>query len=371
MTMKYSRGENFHINTDSAQGEKSLEALKRLVLKKRGDEYHSREGYRGSELPDFEKAKEFLRVIENVYSVPEVSFHDLSSIFVCIPIYDEDESTIQRLFSAWDASRISEGVTGEVIFFVNNRTDSPTHAKERNKQIVALLQNLSQNSDNTALQYHVIDASSPTKELPPDMAIGMIRNCSVAPVIRHILETKRNAVILSSDADTFPTHNVLSELYSAFQKKGSFYGIVPLRFEYDTAFSQEEVKEIERILLCMDIHATLFSFLTRGELQYEPIHGGSHTFYSCDRFLSVGGYRNSLATGEDTQLSQDFEKTFSDQSTLLHNALMINTIRYSHRLEGDGTMFAIMRDRKWRVHFHAHNLMYRAYLENWYQNNRG
>jgi len=371
MTVKYTRGENLNLHFDSAKNEELLDVLRGIVVeRKKLYRPVNIEKYRDAILPDIKKARVFLETIEKVHAVPELPFRDSSSVFICISIYDEDRDTIHRLFHAWDASSLPEGITGEVIFLVNNTEASSVAVKERNEQILRLLKNLSHDSTNMALQHHIVDASTKTHELPTDTPIGTIRNCSIAPVVSYVMNKKRNALILSSDADTFPAINLISELHSTFKKKGSLSGVVPLRFEYDDALSSEEIKEIEKILLCMDIHTTLFSFLTSGKLRYAPTHGGANTFYSCDRFLAVGGYRNSLATGEDTQLSQDIEMKFPNSSTVLQNTTMANTIRYSHRLEGDGAMFATMRNREWMVHFHARNLMYRAYLENWYYSNR-
>jgi hypothetical protein len=194
------------------------------------------------------------------------------------------------------------------------------------------------------IKFHFVDKFSENNRLVDGSNIGDIRNILSATVIKFLVRNQQNGILLSTDADTFPIESCAQELERKFLEAGSIYGSVDKKNQFDESIPEEERGKIKQLFLLSDIHTILLEYFSSGHLTLPESMGagGAGFFSTVDQFIKVGGY-SSMEFGEDTDL---LNKLYAKQPNNFKPVLtpqLINTIRFSDRLDGDGALLLELR----------------------------
>lgn len=306
----------------------------------------------------------FLERISSVAPVPELPFSSDSTVFVFVPVYREFEN-IERLYKSWCCQKLPEGLGAEVVFFVNNTQDAPSDVKADNQKTYDyLISEISKVDKDRKVGLHVVDRFSGDNALPDGTTIGDIRNVAVSPFVKRATATGKNFVVLSADADSFPSENVAESLQRLMNGKTNIYGVIDRELEYTGDMLPEEQKIIEKLFLIQASEAVLLDYLSYGKWTSPVTTPGSGTFFTIGDFITVGGYESSLATGEDLDLGHKLSMV-ADDFVALGECTLVNLQRYSDRVDGDGNLFQGVKDKGYKVSSHAQLTVAHAKLRKW------
>jgi hypothetical protein len=301
-------------------------------------------------------AEEFVSKTKELVRLPHIELNPKSSVFVCIPVYREFANS-DRLYMSWWAQNMPPELHGDIIFLVNNRQNDSPEVREDNDKTYRDLQKSAQSMPHPQLGFHVIDTYSDSSALPEDTTIGSIRNLSVLPVIEHALETGKNGLIFSTDADSFPYPNVIANLGKVFRNEPSMYGVVERVIEFTDDFTPEDKKAMQKLEVVASCSEMLLDYLTFGKWEFPVTTGGANTFYTIDSFVNIGGYNPLLTTGEDIDLANRLRVHDREKFEVLVTTYITNLTRISDRVEGDGRLLQELKSEGWRVPFNAQTLL--------------
>jgi hypothetical protein len=306
----------------------------------------------------------FLSRMESVAPMPVLPFSPASSVFACVPLYDE-LGNAKRLFDSWYSQILPEGLHGEVVFLINNRETADEGIHENNRKTFELLKRLSEDNTRSDLGIHVVDKFSAGNALTHGTAFGDIRNLALVPVIRHALITGMNGIVLSSDADHFPSAHMMASLHQVYKKMRSVYGSVESEIEFSSEFSPRERKLLDDIILTNLVGIIMTEYLSNGEWNYPDIMGGANTFYSIDVFLNVGGYTEDPDMPEDVDMARRLRHRYPRAFAHIDSASLRGIMRTSDRLVGDGSELQKIIDGGYRASFSANTILLHQGLRRW------
>lgn len=287
-----------------------------------------------------ENAMRFLEEVEQKRPIPEINIDENASLFVCIPAYRE-LANAERLFNAWNTQQLKPGQSIEIVICVNQKTDNEQDHIE-NQKFYDSLRDLIDANKNDRVHFSIINSFDPDSRFDNDSNIGDVRNFLCATVVKALLKNKNNAIIMSSDADTFPLENCAAEVINIGQNYG--YGSIEKKTEYDGAMTEEEKRAIKINYLLSEVHSILLEYFTYGDLLPDETAGtgGAGFYFSVDKFVGVGGYE-SVEFGEDTDLYYKLLDKYSNDFYPVEEPVLINTIRQSDRLDGDGALITRLK----------------------------
>ena len=202
-----------------------------------------------------------------------------------------------------------------------------------------------------------------------EINIGDIRNILASSVIKSVLRNPRNGVIISSDADTFPTNECALKLHDHFKQFGSVYGPIDKKIEFDSSIPEDEQEKISQLFLLNDIHTILLDYFTSGRLGLSESMGagGAGFFSTIDRFVEVSGY-SSMEFSEDTDLVNKLYAQKPDDFKPITTQELTNTIRFSNRLGGDGDLLSKLRKSDYPSDHSLNKTKAHALFRRWFSN---
>ena len=295
-----------------------------------------------------ENAMRFLEEVEQKRPIPEISIDEKSSLFVCIPAYRESANA-ERLFNAWNTQQLEPGQSIEIVICINQKTDNEQDYIE-NQKFYNSLRDLIDENKNDCVHFSIINSFDPDSRFDNDSNIGDVRNFLCATAIKALLKKQKNAIIMSSDADTFPLGNCAAEVINIGQNFG--YGSIDKKTEYDGVMTEEEKRAIKINDLLTEVHSILLEYFTYGELLPDETAGtgGAGFYFSVDKFVGVGGY-GSIEFGEDTDLYYKLLVKYYNDFYPVEEPVLINTVRQSDRLDGDGALITRLKQERFPAEY--------------------
>ncbi len=185
-----------------------------------------------------------------------------------------------------------------VVVVVNNRAEAPALLREENRATLAWLAT----SSHSELQLATIDASSAGLALPVGEGVGLARKIGFDAALAR-LDTRKQPLLISLDADTLVDANYLSAIFHHFDGHRTGGAVIPFRHQNGESPEQEAA--------IRDYELYLRSYRFGLELAASPYAWhtiGSAFACTAAAYVAAGGMNRRLA-GEDFYFLQQLQKT--------------------------------------------------------------
>lgn len=276
---------------------------------------------------------------------------------VLVPLYAESTSRVRALIEAYAAQCVPLG-SFELVFIVNNPPAQEAHdlarVIEQNQKCLRILKR------KYSIPVHVIDASSPGREIP-EGNVGKARNIGLHLVAARYLAQSREGIILHTDADTFPTKtDYLRKVMKELKPPHCFGAAGGLAFVLDLdGKSKQDIAFFERHLVTLRAYFT-WRYLVQSlhlkdltPLVWPTRFSGAHMIVKAIAAVCAGGVP-VVKGGEDMQFGEQlslFAKRYQARILPRRDTWYLRTaVRESRRTGASfGSVLLSIKKRKGRL----------------------